>query len=216
MFRFNWKYLFFLDLETTGFDPIRNDVLTLCVVVTDLDCKPVATFYEKCRPKIDKFVTDESCKIHGFSRQQMAKFPPRIETLKKLLWFLNDYRTPDQYENLIFHANGNFDWRFLEWCFRKEDLHFSLWKMFDHRFLHSTLKMARAAGYSKNKLSDWAERLGFDLDHHNAKSDTECCVEIYKYLNGNKGLLNGEIIDSNIGYDYAEKLHADGGQRVNQ
>jgi len=160
---------------------------------------------------MNKFISDESIKIHGFSRNQMANFQPRKDFLMNLLWFLNEFRTPDQTETLVFHANGNFDWRFLDWCFRKEELHWSLYKMIDGTKLVSTLKMARDAGYSHNKLNVWADRLSFDLKHHDAKSDTECCMEIYKFL---KRGIHGKITNSDNDHDNAEKLFDNVSERI--
>ena len=208
---FHSKYLFFFDVETTGFDPIRNDLISLCVIVTDKELKPVATFSDTCRPQMNKFISDDACKIHGFSREMMAKFQPRKQFLKKLLWFLNDFRTPDQLETLVFHALRNFDWNFLEWCFKKEELQYSLYKMFDGNKLISTITMARGAGYSHNGLKIWADRLCFDLKHHDADSDTECCLGVYKYLQGE---MNGKITNSVNVNDHAKKLFDDVGPRV--
>lgn len=48
--------------------------------------------------------------------------------------------------------------------------------------LISTVQMGRKAGYKKNRLDLWAERIGFNLKHHDDESDTYCALEVYKYL----------------------------------
>ena len=48
--------------------------------------------------------------------------------------------------------------------------------------LISTIHMARFLKYKGNRANEWATRLGFDLKHHDAKSDTYLCLEVYKYL----------------------------------
>lgn len=178
----NEQHLFFCDVETTGFDPIRNDIVSLALVVTDREFNQVGEFYETCRPEFNKFYSAEAEKIHGFSKPELANFQPRRKLLINLLKFLNDFREPGQYHPFIYHAFKYFDFRFTEWAFRKESLHWSFFKMFDERFTDSTLNMAVQQKYSGNKLNQWAERLGFELDHHNALSDTLCCVEVYKHL----------------------------------
>lgn len=82
-----------------------------------------------------------------------------------------------------------FDFFFLERCMRKANFQdntemvFAFWKLFhpDESFI-STVMMGREAGYQKNRLPEWAERLKFVLDHHNAMSDTLCCLEVFKKL----------------------------------
>lgn len=103
-----------------------------------------------------------------------------------------------------------FDWNFLEWAFRKaffEDgrsMVHSFWKVFQHNEvcieicegkedktkveminhggLISTIVMGRKLGYKGNRLPDWAIRLGFGLNHHDAESDTYGAYYVYKYL----------------------------------
>jgi len=178
----NENHFFFCDVETTGFDPIRNDVVSLSMIVTDPDFNPVGEFYETCRPDFNKFYSSGAEKAHGFTRAQSEKFQDPRKMLIRLLKFLAPFRTPGKYHPYIYHALKYFDFRFTDWAFRKQNMQWSFYKMFDERFTESTILMARNAGYSPNKLSDWAERVEFDLQHHNALSDTRCCVEVYKFL----------------------------------
>lgn len=212
---FNSEHLFFMDVETTGFDPIRNDLITCCVIVTNQDLEPVGSFYQKARPDLkSKYYNEGAEAIHGFSRSQQRQFQSRKDFCMNLLWFLNDYRVDYQRETMIFHALRKFDWWFLEWAFRKEDLHFSLWKMFLPEETISTIEMARAAGYTDNKLNTWAERLKFNLNHHDAKSDTECCIEVYGYLREQARFIDGETTNSNNDHNNAEKLFNHFGARI--
>lgn len=187
----NKSFYFFSDVETTGFDPIRNDIVSLCMIVTDQNFNRVGMFYETCRPEFNKFYSEGAEKIHGFDRAQLESFQPRRNLCINLLHFLKEFRTPDKFHPYIYHALKLFDFRFTDWAFRKENLHWSLYKMFDERFCESTIEMARDAGYSPNKLNHWADRLDFKLDHHNAQSDTECLVETYKYL---QEKVNGKFL----------------------
>lgn len=183
-------HYFFSDVETTGFDPIRNDIVSLAMIVTDREFNPVGEFYETCRPEFNKFYSEDAEKVHGFNRSQLESFQHPRKLCIKLLNFLAPYRTPGKFHPYIYHAFKYFDYRFSEWAFRKNELHWSWFKMFDERFTQSTLSMARNAGYTGNKLNQWAERIGFELEHHNALSDTKCLVPLYKYL---KEKTNGNI-----------------------
>ena len=81
-----------------------------------------------------------------------------------------------------------FDFHFLEWAMRKsifqngQEMSWAFWKVFNSNEVVSTVKMARDAGFKGNRLSQWAERIGFNLNHHNSFSDTQCALEVFKYL----------------------------------
>lgn len=183
----NEKYLFFCDLETSGLDPIRNDVVSLCIMVTDSEFNIMGTFYETCKPEFNKFYSEKAEEIHGFSRAELSGFQSRKKMLISLLHFLNEFRSPGQYHPFIYHALKGFDWKFVVNAFEKENMRWSFYKMFNWNFTESTVEMARNAGYIGNKLNEWADRMGFELDHHDARSDTECCLEVYKYLRRKHG-----------------------------
>ncbi len=178
----NEKYLFFCDVETTGFDPIRNDIVSICMAVTDWEHNLIDVFYDTAKPEFNKFYSEDAEKIHGFGRDELSNFQHPRDTLIKLLNFLNKYRTPGKYHVFIYHALRLFDYKFLEWAFRKQYMHWSFFKMFHSEYSESTIDMAKSMGYQGNKLNQWAERIDFELEHHNAKSDTLCCVQVHKYL----------------------------------
>ena len=206
-------YLFFMDVETTGFDPIRNDLITCCVIVTNQDLEPVGSFYEKVKPDFNEYYSESAEKIHGFTKKEMETWQSRRSFLIKLLHFLNQFRTAYQRETMIFHALRNFDFNFLQWAFKKEDLIYSLYKMFIPNETVSTIHMAREAGYTDNKLDTWAKRLKFDLQHHNAKSDTQCCIEVFGFLQ-NEIFENGKTTNTTNDHNDAEKFHNHVGARI--
>ena len=180
------KHYFICDLETTGFDPIRNDVIEICIIVTDSNRVPINEFYSKVKPPIINNITwsESAEKVHGISVESLEHEPSRRDVCIKLLNFLKPYKDPDNFpQPFVFHANGFFDFNFLEWMYRKETLEYSFWKMFSVNKAVSTIKLARAeTAHNSHGLAVWAERLGFDLKHHSAQSDTLCCLKIYDYL----------------------------------
>lgn len=177
------EFLIFNDVETTGFCPVRNDVVSAAFIVTDKKLDIKDKFYIEVRPEFNKFYSERAEEIHGFNKEKLKTFMPRKEACIKILTFLKPFKDPKSNPRpFIFHANRNFDYKFIDQMFRKESLQYSLWKVIEGGNLISTLKMARAANYKSNKLSEWASRLGVDLIHHNAMSDTNTCLEIYKHL----------------------------------
>ena len=179
---------FFIDIESTGFDPIRNDIITGTIIVADEDLSILSQLSFKSRPDFNKFYSDEAEKVHGISKSKMKSFPRRMDTCIEILNFLKPHLSRNRYP-LVFHANGNFDWKMLHGMFYKEDIQYSLYKIFDESLLISTLEMGKDYKRSlkqplnkNNNLKYWADYIGFDLVHHTAESDTHCCYNLYKYF----------------------------------
>ena len=182
------NYLFFCDVETTGLDPIRNDVITGTIIATNKKLEKLDEISFKCRPDFNKFYSEKAEEIHGISRDRMSKFPRRLETCIDIMNFLRPFLGRGK-NPFIYHANGAFDWNFLSWAFRKEDIGYSLYNIFDERLLISTIELGKIYKRkhkiplnTRNDLKSWSELIKFDLKHHDAKSDTNACFELYKYL----------------------------------
>lgn len=175
------KYLIFADVESTGFCPMKNDVTSIGAVITDRSHNLLREFYTTVRPDINKFTSDDALKVSGFSREQLMEHKPRREALIAFSYFLKPYLEIFP-QTLISHTVNSFDYRFIDWCFRKEGFHFSLYRIIRYDFQESTIKMGRDAGFSTNKLSEWAERLSLTFQHHNALDDAKMCLNVHKYL----------------------------------
>jgi DNA polymerase III epsilon subunit-like protein len=178
------KYSFVIDIESTGFCPIRNDIISIGLVVLDDKLQVIDTFYEKAKPDVYKWMTEDTVAthVHGFTLSEMLFFPDRMVTIKKLMIFLVKYlcssHTP---RPLFYHAIKGFDYLFLDWFFRKENLEYSLYKIFTFPTSHSTVLLARSLGYEANKLDQWASRLGESFNHHNALDDAMMCAKLLQY-----------------------------------
>lgn len=176
-------YRVYLDVETTGFDAIRNDVVSLAAVVTDDDFNIQDKFYDTCKPEFNKYFSEDAIDVHGFTRDDLNTFQDPRDLCIKLLHFLRPFKDSNNVSRLfVSHSLRNFDFSFLEWLFIKQDLQYSLYKVLTPNNQRSTIKAARDAGHKKNKLNEWADRLGIDLTHHHALSDTMACLEVDKYL----------------------------------
>lgn len=181
-------YSFVIDFETTGFCPIRNDIISMGLVVVDDKLKVIDTLYLKFKPDIYKWMNEDNVatNVHGFKLSEMVFFPERRVSLIQLLNFLKKYKCPlNNTRPLFYHALNGFDYLFLEWAFRKEDLNYSLWKVFDYPTSHSTVLLARSLGYEGNKLDQWASRLNEKFNHHDALDDAMMCAKLIQYINKN-------------------------------
>lgn len=192
---------FVCDLEFTGLDPVRNDIIEICIIAINDNYEILGEFYRQVRPEIINKITwtEEAQAVHGYTPEQTLNFMPRRQMCIDLLHFLLPFKDPTNYpREFICHALPNkfydkkrgsmswpyIDYHFLEWAFRKEDLHWSFWKVFSQEKLTSTIQLARdfSGEYRGHKLDKWAETIGFKLDHHKAQSDTYACLALYKYF----------------------------------
>lgn len=177
------KYRVYVDCETTGFDPIRNDVVSMAIVVTDQKMSIKDRFYQTARPEFNKFYSEEAELVHGFKRDELKKFQSPEILCNSILSFLSKFKSKNNSPSLfISHSLRQFDFLFIDWLFRKQNKQYDLWKIIRQDHQRSTITEARNAGYKNNGLDLWAKRIGFNLTHHDAMSDTLCCLEIDKYL----------------------------------
>lgn len=177
------EFYIFSDCETTGFDPVRNDMISVSLIVTDSNHNIIDKYYDEIKPDFNKFYSEEAEKIHGFTKRDMKNFKPRKEACIDMLKFLKPFKDKNNTPRpFVFHALRNFDYQFLNWAFRKEELQYSLWKIIEGGNIFSTIEMARKAGYKDNKLNTWAKRLGVDFSHHLAEDDAKMCLNLYKHL----------------------------------
>jgi len=197
------KFKIVCDVETSGSCPIRNGVISACILVIDEHCNVVDEFIRNvCPPDLTKkWWSLEAQGIHGISYETVQTYMPNDQFCYELLIFLSKYRGESAFD-FICHANPSgwfsktegwiiikwFDYNFLEWCFRKAkfkdgtEMVWTMNKVISSSYLISTVKMGKEAGHKKNNLKVWSERIGFDLKHHDPTSDTYCCLEIYKHL----------------------------------
>jgi len=178
-------YIFFCDVETTGFSPLYNDVIQVACIVADKDLNIIDTFDGGIRPTSRKNWTMKSQEVHGITFNEALRFPPGKKVAIDLLWFLNRFKADDN-QPLLFvaHEYHGFDFKFFENIFRRENLDNSFRKVFNYNCRESTLEMAdkykKVTGLDKSKLNILAEYFNIYLDHHSAVSDVNACYEVYK------------------------------------
>jgi len=199
-----------IDVETSGGCPIRNGVISACVLIVDEHCNVIDEFVRNvCPPDLTaKWWDLEAQGIHGITFEQVQGFISNEQFCYELLCFLGKYKSDLPFD-LICHANPSgwwdrekndwkiikwFDYFFLEWCFRKakflngDEMVWTMFKVLSPTQLISTVQMGKEAGHRSNNLKVWSERLGFNLQHHDPTSDAYCCLAIYRHLKGNNEL----------------------------
>lgn len=208
------EYSFAIDVETLGLCPMRDSVISLGLVVLDDTLKVIDTTYLKVRPELYKQHTEDNVAthVHGFKLNEMIFFPERRDQILNLMRFLKKYLCPlHNTRPLFYHALKGFDYLFLEWLFRKENLEYSLWKVFDHPNTYSTVLLGRSLGYEGNSLDKWAMRMNENFNHHNALDDAKMCVKILQYA-----LKNHFNNDVELFFEHLQRMKTDDRYRVQE
>lgn len=177
------QHVAIIDCETTGFDPIGCDPIVLSIIIADHNLNELSKKTFKARPFSKKYWGKGAEEIHGIPWKEAEYFPTQRETCMQILNFLVPYKHSENKPILfVSHDKNNFDWKFTEWLFRKQDLQYSFWKVFHHGYKISTIQFADVMGYTGNGLAEWARRLDVKLKHHDAESDARASYEVLKYL----------------------------------
>lgn len=196
-----------VDIETTGLDYWRSEVLTLSIGLYDGELIAEKEF--EFRPVRPRFWTKESEAIHGISLERALKFKDGNESWMEFFEFCGEHiKKPIPF---VCHAKwfGHyFDRAFIECQLFLTGNHWFLRKYFsDTKSTITMCQTLRTAGvYELEKLSlDYlADYFQFTLNHHEAKSDREVCAKIYYRV-----LEEYESI-------YKEKLRAEADREANQ
>ncbi len=173
----------FLDVETTGFDSLRNQVLTLACYVCDSSHAILGEYYGEFRPEGARDIvwSEGAEKVHGISWHQAQSFPCIRDASEAFLSFI------EQYPSMSFIAhNVAYDRRMLRGTLSRHDLHFRMYEAFPEYI--DTVKLLKESGLVSGKsfsLGTVCKQLGIDHSHHDARSDARVLIEIHKRCMGN-------------------------------
>lgn len=186
-----FEILFFVDLETTGLDAMRNEILTASLSVVDYNTlEEIDSIDLKFRPEVLQHWSKEAEAIHGISLPMALSFPEKAESTRKLLEFLSKHRK-DGVQPMVCHAlnfkGGYFDTNYLAQHFfrTKDDLLYFFRRVCG--ITESTIDYAKALGGFENyKLGTLCKHYSISLDHHDARSDRMACQALYKIFRETK------------------------------
>lgn len=177
--------LFFTDVETTGLDPVINDVVELAYII-DIDGKVSDSYSLNMAPHDPMACEQEALDIHGKTIADVMLYQTPHIAKAELINRLN--RHCDKYDNsdkMYFVAyNANFDFSF-EWEYFKKcgDDYFGSWfytkYVLDPRQWFSLLQFLGMVDVPDLKLSTLAGHFNIPLDAHNALSDITATRELF-------------------------------------
>ena len=162
--------LVFVDTETTGLDPSKEEILEVCAVRVDADTRQILETHHKYHAPAFATITPEVINIHGITMEKVAGLPPYMECREELAEFIG--KSP-----VAGHNIAAFDINFLK---------------IKPTEVRDTCLMARETWPGmKNNLRAACLRAGIQFDessHHGAQYDVMKCIELYWFLVDKKNL----------------------------
>jgi len=177
------------DLETTGLNPSQDDWITGSFGILDFETlETLAELELTSRPY--KW-SEEAFKIHRIRKGLAMKFPPRKETLERLIEFIPKEPFYFLCHSRPYNKEGfyHFDFAFLKMDFH---YHFEEFDYF-HQFFRDDMNLStdtiavdlRKRGFpipKSTSLDSLSEHFSIKLNHHNAKSDRIAMERILRRL----------------------------------
>jgi DNA polymerase III epsilon subunit-like protein len=181
------KKLFFFDVETTGLDPKRHDIIQLAYIIDqehtiiDKGCFYIA-------PEHPDAIDPEALAVNKRTLPEILSWPRAHlvyrDFIDMLAHHVDRYDSRDKFYPIAY--NGNFDYSFLQTFFkRRDDPYFGAW--FNHRLL-DPMALIRFLDYeglinsASHKLKIMAEYFKIvlpDANFHDAIDDVFALRQIF-------------------------------------
>jgi len=179
--------IFWFDTETTGLDPVKNDILTLAGVL-EIDGKIVKSIDLKMQPFNYDNISKEALEVNGLTIEQIKTFDEPKMAYKKLVFFLNGCVNRYNKNDKMIPAgyNVNFDVNFLFEFFKKCNNPYCGSYLDYHKLDVASLvlffKIHGIFDFYGFKLEKVAAQLKIPLDAHDAKEDILATRQVYYKL----------------------------------
>jgi DNA polymerase-3 subunit epsilon len=182
--------ILWLDVETTGMDPVVNDIIQLACLV-EIDGEVEETLEIRCRPEEGGVIDQSTLELRGLTVDEIMAYPPLFEglnTFRKMLGkYVDKYNKQDKF--IVAGYFVRFDTDFLRASFNKVgDKYYGSW--FYSLSLDVASFVAQGVCYGKIssllpnfKLSTVCQSFDIDITAHDALSDIEATMTLYSMLN---------------------------------
>lgn len=176
----------FVDVETTGLYPEKNDIVQLAAIPVILG-KQGKTFNEFCQPVNWDKIDDAAVRTHGITVARMQNFQEPVVMLDKFIKYLKSFDT----RFVIAGYNVGFDKRFLSSFFTRHGRANEFFELFELQ-IHDTYTRAQKVKTllktDNLKLATLAKHFNIDIVAHEAMSDIAATIKVDYEV----GLLLGE------------------------
>lgn len=170
------KKIIYFDTETTGLDPVKNDIIQLAgIIVVDSDIKEEFNF--QIMPMNFESIQEEAITTHGITIDEMKRYPDSNTVYKQFIAMLGKYVDKYNKEDKFTPAgyNVDFDINFLNQYFIKNmDVYYGSWfnwKRVDPLPLLYFLNYCNQIDLPNYKLSTVCEHFDIPINAHDALSD---------------------------------------------
>ena len=176
------KYCFF-DIESTGLDPKRNDIIQLALII-EIDNKIVYKEKLECQPFDYSAIEPKALETNHLTIEQIKTFQTPQEMYKKLIKILDTY--VDKYNKndkfIPVGYNVNFDIGFLREFFLKNGNKY-YGSYFDYHFLDGMaltffMRYIGKLNLENYRLETSCKHYGIEINAHDALSDIEATREL--------------------------------------
>jgi len=179
--------LFWFDCETTGLDPVKNDILTLAGVI-EVDGKLIKGIDLKIQPFSYENISQEALDVNGLTIEEIKTFDKPEVAYRKLVSFLNKHVNRFNKKDKLIPSgyNVSFDVEFLFQFFKKcNDPYCGSYLDYHKLDVASLVLFFKIHGlfdFHGYKLTDVAQDLNIPLNAHNAKEDILATRKVYYKL----------------------------------
>ena len=175
--------LLWVDTETTGLDPVLNDIISLCCIIQNENNIIEDKIYLEMCPYSMINIDNEALNINGYTYDMMFSFQKSKQAFNKLLNFLDRHK---EEKYIMAGYNVSFDFNMIYSFFNKSksnqfsnyfDYHkFDIYSLVMHLKLNNKIKS------NKLGLRHVCKEFGIFFDNHNAEQDTKACMELYNVI----------------------------------
>lgn len=178
----------FVDLETTGLDPARHEILEFAVIcVEPRTLKMIGGANVRVRPEHIETADPKALEVCGYNAKDWEDAVPLREAMESIAAVIEG--------TLIAGHNIGFDWSFLEASFKRVGL--PLPEMDYHRLDTASLAWTLVAGAEIDSMSLDAvcEHIGIDRPKpHRAYADAMCSLEVARFI-VQRASMGGRVLD---------------------
>jgi len=177
------KKVLYFDTETTGLDPVRNDIIQLAGLV-EIDGEIKDEFNIRCLPFSFENISPEALEVHGITIEELKKYQSPQSAYREFMGVLskhcNKFDRSDKFYPAGFQVN--FDINFLsEWFKKNGDTYLGSWlnwKAIDPLSILRWFDYMGIISLPSYKLEKVCEHYGIEIDAHDALSDIKATREV--------------------------------------
>ena len=173
---FRDRKLLFIDLETTGLDFNRHEIIEVgCLLVDGKSLKVIDEYHARVKPEHIETADKEGLKVSGYSKRKWKDALPLKEVLKEVVKFAP--------KAMVAGWKVDFDWWFLDTNLKK----LGVKHQFDYHLVDvisiAYIHLRSQKRPKKLNLRSVARSLGIRVDEqHSAMTDIRATYEVFKKL----------------------------------